>query len=146
MLGLTSLGMFHTAIGLIAVAAGAVALVRDKAIDPTQRVGQVYLVTTLVTVLTGFGIFQHGGFGKPHALGVLTLLVLALAAVARKTRAFGRASIYVETLSYTTTFFFHFVPGITETFVRLPVGASLQIRTLRAGTVRTVPLPESAVS
>jgi hypothetical protein len=37
----------------------------------------VYIWTTVLTCLTGFGIFQHGGFGKPHALGVITLLVLA---------------------------------------------------------------------
>ena len=27
---------------------------------------------------------------------------------------FGRASAYVETISYSTSFFFHFVPGIAE--------------------------------
>jgi uncharacterized membrane protein len=125
MLNLTTLGIFHTALGILAVIIGAIALVRDKAIDPTQRVGQAYIALTLVTVLTGFGIFQHGGFGKPHALGVLTLIVFAIAALARRSTVFGRASAYVETVSYSTTFFFHFVPGITETFTRVPVGSPL---------------------
>jgi uncharacterized membrane protein len=125
MLNLTTLGVFHTVIGLLAVVIGAIALVRDKAIDPVQRLSQVYIALTLVTVLTGFGIFQHGGFGKPHALGVLTLLVFGIAALARRSSVFGRASAYVETVSYSTTFFFHFIPGITETFIRVPVGAPL---------------------
>lgn len=116
MLGLTSLGIFHTAIGLIAIAAGAVALIRDKAIDPARRVGQVYLSTTLITVLTGFGIFQHGGFGKPHALGVLTLLVLALA-------DHPEAPIILRTVG--------------AIFVLFLIGASLQIRRLRAGATRS---------
>jgi uncharacterized membrane protein len=123
MFGLTTLGTIHTAISLVALAAGAWALVRDKAILSDTTLGKVYIWTTVLTCLTGFGIFQHGGFGAPHALGILTLLVLGVAAVAR--RWFGRAGPYVETLAYSLSFFFHFIPGATETFTRLPVGAPL---------------------
>jgi uncharacterized membrane protein len=125
MLGLTTLGLIHTAISLIALAAGAAALVRDKEISPRNRLGQVYLWATVITCLTGFGIFEHGGFGAPHALGVLTLLVLGVAALAERTGLFGRAAVYVATLSYSLSFFFHFIPGATETFTRLPAGAPL---------------------
>jgi uncharacterized membrane protein len=125
MLGLTTLGTFHTAISLIAVAAGLIALIRDKQISPRNMLGKVYVVTTIITCLTGFGIFQHGGFGKPHALGIITLVVLAVAAVAGYTNLFGRASRYVETVSYSATFLFHLIPGITETSTRLPLGAPL---------------------
>jgi len=123
--GLTTLGMIHTAISLIAVAAGLIALVRDKEISPRNRVGQVYVVTTVLTCLTGFGIFQHDGFGKPHVLGIVTLVVLVVAAVAGYTRLYGRASPYVETVSYSMTFFFHWIPAIAETTTRLPLGAPL---------------------
>ena len=123
MFGLTTLGTIHTAISLVALAAGAWALVRDKAILPDTTLGKVYIWTTVLTCMTGFGIFQHGGFGAPHALGILTLLVLGVAAMAR--RWFGRAGPYVETLAYSLSFFFHFIPGATETFTRLPVGAPL---------------------
>jgi uncharacterized membrane protein len=56
-------------------------------------------------------------------LGIITLLVLALAWVAGSTKIFGRASRYIETVSYSLTFFFHMIPGFTETFTRLPVEA-----------------------
>jgi uncharacterized membrane protein len=125
MLGLTTLGLIHTAISLVALAAGAAALVRDKEITSRNGLGQIYLWATIVTCLSGFGIFEHGGFGKPHALGVLTLLVLGLAVVAERTGLFGRAAAYVATLSYSLSFFFHFIPGVTETFTRLPVAAPL---------------------
>ncbi|MBX3604701.1 MAG: hypothetical protein KF788_05505 [Piscinibacter sp.] len=159
MFGLTTLGIVHTAISLVAVAAGAWALARDKAIEPDSPLGRTYLWTTALTCLTGFGIFQHGGFGKPHALGVLTLLVLAAVLLARRTTLFGRLSRHVVTIAMTTTFFFHMVPGLTETFTRLPadaplfsspedpallklvgvffvlylIGVALQVRRLRAG-------------
>ena len=125
MLGLTPLGTFHTAVSLIAVVAGLVALVRDKAISPRNLVGKIYVVTTVITCLTGFGIFQHGGFGKPHVLAIVTLVVLVVAAVAGYSNVFGRASPYVETVSYSATFLFHMIPGITETSTRLPLGAPL---------------------
>jgi uncharacterized membrane protein len=125
MLGLTPLGTLHTAISLVAVAAGLIALIRDKQISPRNMLGKVYVVTTLITCVTGFGIFQHGGFGKPHALGIITLVVLAVAAVAGYTNLFGRASRYVETVSYSATFLFHLIPGVTETSTRLPPGAPL---------------------
>lgn len=123
--GLTPLGTFHTAISLIAVIAGLIALVRDKEISPKNLLGKVYVVTTIITCLTGFGIFQHGGFGKPHVLGIVTLVVLGAAALAGNSNLFGRASRYVETVSYSATFLFHWIPAITETSTRLPLGAPL---------------------
>ena len=76
----------------------------------------------MITCITGFGIFQHGGFGKPHALGVLTLLVLAMVTA---THLFGRWSTQVQTVGYSATFLFHWIPGVTETSTRLPVGKPL---------------------
>jgi uncharacterized membrane protein len=79
MFGLTPLGVVHTAMSLVAVAAGFIALVRDRRISPGNMLGKVYVIATALTCLTGFGIFQHGGFGKPHVLGIITLVVLGVA-------------------------------------------------------------------
>lgn len=121
-LRLSPFGLFHTLLGLCAVGAALLELVRRGAISPRTSAGKVYLVATVLTCLTGFGIFRQGGFGKPHALGVVTLLVLALAAAAGRGRL-GRASPYVETVAYSATLFFHAIPGLAETLTRLPVGA-----------------------
>ena len=125
MFGLTPLGLFHTAISLIAVISGLVAMVRDQAITPDNGIGKLYIVTTVVTCLTAFGIFQHGGFGKAHVAAVITLAVLAVAALAGRFAVFGRASRYVETIAYSFTFFIHLIPGVTETATRLPLDAPL---------------------
>ena len=58
-------------------------------------------------------------------LGIITLVVLGIAGVAGTTRLFGRASRYVETVSYSATFLFHMIPAISETSTRLPAGAPL---------------------
>lgn len=123
MFGLTPLGVAHTAISLIALFAGVIALLRYKEISTRILAGQVFIGGTVLSCLTGFGIFQHGGFGKPHVLGIITLLVLALALAAELRGAFGRLSQYVSTLSYSLAFFFHFIPGTVETLTRFPAGA-----------------------
>jgi len=51
--------------------------------------------------------------------------VLGVAYVAGYTKLYGWASPYVETVSYSATFLFHMIPGITETTTRLPLGAPL---------------------
>jgi uncharacterized membrane protein len=124
MFGLTSLGVFHTVISLLAVATGAIALISDGKISWQNSIGKIYVVSTVVVCLTGFGIFQHGGFGKPHALGIITLVVLGIVFAASK-KSFGRWSAYVETAGYSLTFFFHIVPGITESATRLPLDGPL---------------------
>jgi len=123
--GLTQLGVLHTIVSLIAVAAGLAALIRDGRIGMNNTVGKVYVWATVITCLTGFGIFQHGGFGKPHVLGIVTLVTLGIAALAARTALFDRLSPYVETVSYSATFLFHMIPGVTETTTRLPLGAPL---------------------
>lgn len=123
--GLTHLGIFHTAISLVALASGFIALIRYNEIPAKTFIGKLYIWTTVLTCLTGFPIMQHGGFGAPHALGVITLFVLIVAAVAGKTTVFGGFSRYVETISYSATFFFHWIPTIVETSTRLPIGSPL---------------------
>ncbi|MES2780292.1 MAG: hypothetical protein V4651_10390 [Bacteroidota bacterium] len=122
MSGLTSFGIFHTAISLVAVGSGAIALLRDKKISWDKQVGKMYVFTTIVTCITGLGIFHHDGFGKPHVLSILTLIVLGIAFLAAQNeKPLGKFSPYIERVGYSMTFFFHLIPGFTEPLTRLPV-------------------------
>jgi uncharacterized membrane protein len=125
MLGLTSLGVFHTAISLVAVAAGAIMLVRDRQIVADTPLGKLYIVTTIVTCATGFGIFEHGGFSKAHALDAVTLIALAVAAWGPRWPLLRRWPDETRTGAYSATFLFHMIPGVTETTTRLPFGTPL---------------------
>ena len=125
MFGITPFGMFHTVIALIAVAAGFTALAKYREIGMATVSGRTYVLLTIVTCVTGLFIFRHGTFGIPHALAVLTLIVLFLAIAAEKRAAFGRLSRYVAVVGYSATLFFHMIPGFTETATRIPEGAPL---------------------
>ena len=57
----------------------------------------------------------------PHAIAVLTLIVLILATAAEKRAIFGRVSV----VGYSATLFLHMIPGFTETATRIPPGAPL---------------------
>ena len=124
MLGLTYLGIVHTLISLVALGAGIFALIRDGQITARIPLGRLYVWTTVLTCLTGFPIMQHGGFGKPHVLGVITLVTLIVAALAARSKL-GRASRYIEVVSYTATVLFHLIPGFVETTTRLPLNNPL---------------------
>ena len=121
---MSSLGALHTVISLVALAAGCVALVRFQAINPKTADGKVYVVTTALTSLTSLGLFRHGGFGPAHGVAIFTLVLLGVAA-AGTAQVFGKSSRYVETIAYSTTFFFHMIAAVNETAVRLPVGTPL---------------------
>jgi uncharacterized membrane protein len=124
-MGLTTLGVFHTAIALIGLAAGFYALAQYKEIRITDRIGQIYVVGTFIAAATGLGIFQHGGFGPPHVLSILTIIALAVGTLAGLSGVFGAWSRYVQAISFTTTILFHLIPAITETTTRLPAGAPI---------------------
>ncbi len=123
MLNMTAFGMFHTLLGLLAVAAGGVAYLRHGGILHAQPAGRWFFWLTVATCVTGFFIFHHGGFGKPHVLGILTLVVLAVGWQAERRLAQPGWPAYLATTCYSLAFFFHFIPGLTETLTRLPVSA-----------------------
>lgn len=125
MSALSPFGVVHTVISLVALGAAVTAFLRDGRIDPGNGAGKLYVGATACTALSGLFIFAHGGFGKPHVLALITLATLLLAWLVRRARMFGRAWLAVETVLYSLTFFFHMVPGVTETATRLPVGAPL---------------------
>jgi len=125
MFGITPFGMFHTVIALVAVAAGFTALTKHREIGMATPPGRLYVLLTVVTCVTGLFIFRHGTFGVPHALAVLTLIVLVIAIAAEKRAIFGRLSRYLSVVGYSATLFFHMIPGFTETATRIPEGAPL---------------------
>lgn len=120
---LSSFGALHTLVGLVAVACGIVALARHGQIGTrASRSGLAYVVLTALTAASGLFIFRHGGFGPPHVLSILTLVVLLVAWLAETRGRSEGIARYVAVLGYSLTLFFHLVPGLTETGTRLPLG------------------------
>jgi uncharacterized membrane protein len=125
MSGLTPIGIVHTAISMVALVSGCWTLARHKQISTDNVSGRTYLLSTLLTAASGLFIFQHGGFGPPHVLAILTLLALAIGALAAYGRVFGGFSRYVQAIFFSATMLFHLIPGFTESLTRLPLSQPL---------------------
>jgi hypothetical protein len=74
--------ILHVLISLVAIATGFVVMYGMLTAQRLDRWTAVFLVTTAATSLTGFG-FPVDHFMPSHAIGILSLLVLAVAAFAR---------------------------------------------------------------
>lgn len=119
---LTQLGAVHTAISLLAVLAGVIALVRYGKITTTHQAGLWFVLLTAATCITGLFIFRHGGFGPPHGLSVITLVLLAITWLVERKAAGFRLAPYVVVLGNSLALFFHLLPALNEGGTRLPLG------------------------
>src|SRR2546429_9540432 len=80
--GLTSFTLVHVVLSIIGICAGFIVaggLIAGKRLDGWTG---VFLVTTAATSVTGFG-FPFVTFLPSHAVGIISLVVLAVAIVAR---------------------------------------------------------------
>jgi uncharacterized membrane protein len=120
---LSPLGIVHTVISILALIAGLIALFRAGKIDPWSAAGKWYVVLTILTCLTSFGIMKTGHLTPAHGLSVLVLLLLLPGIYAR--RWFGRRGETVQVVLMSLTLMLSFVPAITETLTRLPIAGPI---------------------
>jgi hypothetical protein len=119
---LSAFGAFHTALSLIPVVAGLIALKRYGKIDPNTGAGKLYWIGMVASVVTSFGLSSTGGFNPGHALGLLTLFVMLIATLAPRVAFLGRATAYIQVALMSFSFLLLMVPGTNETLSRLPAG------------------------
>jgi hypothetical protein len=79
---LNALTVVHVLISLVAIVAGFVAMFGWLRNKPLERWTLVFLATTIATSATGF-LFPFTRFLPSHAFGILSLLILPVACVAR---------------------------------------------------------------
>ncbi|HEY0743977.1 MAG TPA: hypothetical protein VGD40_21070 [Chryseosolibacter sp.] len=124
-MGLTNLGIFHTIIGIIAIAAGIASYVKYGRINLRVLSGKLYLIGTLSACLTALGLSKAGGFNPGHILSLM-VIVLVLAAVYLNQRRRGNTSArFFENFCLSFSFFLSLIPTVAETFQRIPVGDPL---------------------
>jgi hypothetical protein len=120
MISLSTFTAIHVAISLLGLASGFVVLwglLNGKRLEGWTV---AFLVTTVATSLTGFG-FPFQQFLPSHAVGILSLVVLALAIVARYRQQLegGWRSVYVITA--VMALYFNVFVLIVQLFLKVPV-------------------------
>lgn len=120
-MGLSSLGIFHTIIGVAAIIAALANFIKYGKINLNTLSGKIYFYGTIVTSLTSLGISKHGGFNPGHVFSVFIMfLVLAAYYLNSKKKNNGRAR-YFENFWLSFSFFLSLVPTVNETFTRVPI-------------------------
>ena len=118
---LSPLGIFHTAVSIIAIIVALYALLRDGKISPANGRGRLYILLTVITCLTALPIMKTGHFTQAHALAVIVLVVLPIAVYVPSFKFLGKSAAYIQVFLMSLTLFFSFIPAIVETLTRLPM-------------------------
>lgn len=124
-MGLSSLGIFHTIIGIIAIVTAIISYVRFGKINLTHGTGTIYFYGTIITSLTALGLSKHGGFNPGHVFAIF-IVILVLAAYYLHTKKQGNNKArYFENFFLSFSFFLSWLPTVNETLTRIPVGHPL---------------------
>lgn len=124
-MGLSNLGIFHTAIGIAAIVAAVVSFIRYGKINLGELSGKIYGYGTIVTALTALGISKHGGFNPGHVFSIFIFLMVLVAWFLYEKRKESNRARYWENFLLSFSFFLSLVPTVNETFTRVPLGKPL---------------------
>jgi hypothetical protein len=111
--------IFHVVLSLIAIGAGFVVvwgMLTGRRLDAWNA---YFLGTTIATSVTGFG-FPFHGFKPPHYVGVLSLIVLAIACVARYRFHLEGSWRRVYIITALIALWFNVFVGVVQSFLKIP--------------------------
>lgn len=117
--GMSAFTLVHVAISLVAIGSGFVVLFGLLAGKRFDGWTVFFLATTVATSVTGFGFPIHG-FTPGLGLGVISLLVLAVAIYARYARHLTGVWRRVYVVSATAALYFNFFVLIVQSFQKVP--------------------------
>jgi uncharacterized membrane protein len=75
-LDLYPIGWLHSVFSVLALATGAIVLVRPKGTPVHKLRGRIYVLAMIATCLTSFAIYRRGVFWFPHWSGVAALVLI----------------------------------------------------------------------
>lgn len=119
---LSNLGIFHTAIGVIAILSALLSFVQYGKINLTKVAGKIYLYGTIITSLTALGISKNGGFNAGHLFSIFILILVLLSSIISRKKRGNTKARFFENFLLSFSFFLSLVPTVNETFTRVPIG------------------------
>jgi hypothetical protein len=114
-----SFTLLHVAISLIAIACGVVVTIGMWHAQRMPLWTAVFLVTTVATSVTGF-LFHSKSFGAPHVVGVISLVILALALVALYGYRLTGAWRWIYVAGALAAFYLNVFVAVVQAFQKLP--------------------------
>ena len=119
MSGLTLFTLFHVFLSLIGIASGFVLVIGLLTSRWLNDWNSVFLWTTIFTSVTGF-LFPFHKFMPSHVLGILSLLVLALAAYALYVHRLSGGWRRAYVISAVIALYFNTFVLVAQLFMKVP--------------------------
>ncbi len=121
-MNLSSLGVFHTIIGISALAGAITGYIKYGKINLAQLSGKVYFYDTIITSVSALGISKNGGFNAGHVFSLFIIVLISIAYFLFSGKKESKKARYFENFLLSFSFFLSLVPTINETFTRVPIG------------------------
>jgi len=124
-MGLSLLGIFHTIIGIVAIIAAIISLIKSAKIDLGKLTGKIYFYCTLIASLTALGLSSVKGFNPGHAFALFIVVLILVAYFLYVKKPGNNRSRLIENFLLTFSLFLSLIPTVNETFTRVPVAHPL---------------------
>jgi len=118
-LSLSTYTIIHVVISLIAIVAGFVTVFGMLTGDRMARWTAIFLVTTILTSVTGFG-FPLDHFLPSHAVGAISLVFLAMALFAIYVEHLAGTWRWIYVVSAIIALWFNVFVLIVQSFMKIP--------------------------
>lgn len=118
-MSISTFTQLHTVLSLIGIATGLAALIgmtRSRSLDGLTA---VFLATTVLTSVTGF-LFPFGQLLPSHVVGILSLLILAPALVARYVYRAAGSWRWIYVVTATVALYLNCFVGVVQAFIKIP--------------------------
>jgi hypothetical protein len=119
MFDLTTLTGVHTVISLIAVLFGFLALFELLGVGMPAFVTPLFVLLAFLTSATGFA-FTFNGLLPSHIVGVLALIILAIALFARYDRRLAGGWRWIYTAGMVASLYLIVFVGVAQIFAKVP--------------------------
>lgn len=117
--GITTLTFVHVALSLIAILSGLVVVFGLLATKRLDAWTALFLVTTVLTNVTGF-FFPFHRFLPSHGVGIVSLIVLAVAILARYDRRLAGAWRRIYAVTAVIALYLNVFVLIVQAFLKVP--------------------------
>jgi hypothetical protein len=111
--------LVHVVLSLIGIVSGAIVMVGIFSARRPDRWTTLFLITTVATSVTGF-FFHSASFGPPHIIGVISLVVLAIAILALYRFGLAGSWRWLYVAGAVLALYLNVFVGVVQAFQKLP--------------------------
>jgi hypothetical protein len=119
-ISIASFTLFHVVLSLIGIVAGLIVMAGMWAGNRLDGWTALFLASTVATSVTGF-LFHSASFGPPHVIGLISLLLLVLAILARYSYHLAGSWRWIYIVTAMLALYFNVFVGVVQAFQKLPL-------------------------